>query len=46
MNLMAALKKATKKATKKVASKVAKPAKGSPEWFASKAEAKKNLDNK
>lgn len=46
MNLMATVKKAAKKATKKVTKKVAKVVKGSPEWFASKAEARRALDNK
>lgn len=46
MNFMAAVKKATKKAAKKVAKKVAKAVKGSPEWLAQKAEARKKLDNR
>jgi len=47
MNLMATVKKAVKKATKKVTKKVAKAVvKGSPEWFAQKAEARHALDNK
>lgn len=45
-----AVKKAVKKATKKVAKKAAKVAKKmekfSPEWYAAKAEARRNLDAK
>lgn len=40
---MAAVKKAAKKATAK---KAAQPAKGSAEWLAMKAEARKKLDSK
>lgn len=43
---MTALKKVAKKATKKVSKEATKVVKGSPEWLAMKAEARKKLDNR
>lgn len=43
---MAIAKKVVKKAAKKVAKATQKVAKGSPEWFAQKAEARRKLDNR